>query len=111
MADDQSGQLNSGEVVLVETRQHWVAAIRFALRPIVIALRRRRPLAPQWLARLAEDSFFDIINDLVGWIVILLLVVAVVWLPIDLGAVVHPQVRAHESPRHALVRHDQEAFP
>jgi hypothetical protein len=39
VAQDQlKDLLSTGEVVLISTRQHWVAALRFALRPILIGL-------------------------------------------------------------------------
>jgi hypothetical protein len=74
----------TGEVTLIETRQHWIAAVRFALRPILIALAAVGLwILNSWLD-FDDASFFNVINELVRWIVIILLVIAVVWLPIDL---------------------------
>jgi membrane protein YdbS with pleckstrin-like domain len=85
VADDQlKGLLSTGEVVLISTRQHWVAAVRFALRPILIFLGGVALwIINAWLD-FPSDSFFDFINDVVGWIVIALIVVSIIWLPIDL---------------------------
>ncbi len=75
--------LASGEVVLIETRQHWMAAIRYALRPIVIMLiAAGLALLNQWLD--FGDGWLGFINDLIHWVIIILLVVSIVWLPIDL---------------------------
>jgi hypothetical protein len=85
VADDQlKGLLSTGEVVLVSTRQHWVAALRFALRPILIGL----GAVALWLINgwldFPDDGFLNIINELVRWIVIVMIVVSIIWLPIDL---------------------------
>ncbi len=77
-----SSMLANGEVILIETRQHWMAALRYALRPILILLAAvGLAILNQWLV---FDGWLEIINDLIGWILIILLVVAVIWLPIDL---------------------------
>jgi uncharacterized membrane protein YdbT with pleckstrin-like domain len=82
MADDYiKGQLAAGEVLLIDTRQHWVAAIRYAIRPIAIAgLAVLLSLLNQWL-RFDRLGF---INDILHWIILIAFVVAIVWLPIDL---------------------------
>jgi membrane protein YdbS with pleckstrin-like domain len=78
------GLLSSGEVVLIETRQHWIAAVRFVLRPILLVLAAvALALLNQWL-KFSEDSFLSFVNDLVHWTIVILLIVAIVWLPIDL---------------------------
>ena len=76
--------LASTEVVLIDTRQHWMAAIRFALRPIVIGLIGLGLIALNNIFSFGDDSIFGIINDVVRWIVVLLILITVVWLPVDL---------------------------
>jgi len=76
------GLLSSGEVVLVDTRQHWMAAIRYALKPIllvgaVILL----GILNSWLN---FDGALSFINDLVTYALIIMVVIAVIWLPINL---------------------------
>jgi hypothetical protein len=75
--------LASGEVLLIETRQHWVAAIRYVLRPILILLLAAGLLLlNSWLD--FGDGFLGFINDLVTWIAAILFIVSIVWMPIDL---------------------------
>lgn len=76
--------LGSTEVVLIETRQHWMAAIRFALRPIVIGLIGLGLLALNNIFKFDDDQFLSFINDLIRWAVVILFLVTIVWLPIDL---------------------------
>ena len=76
--------LGSTEIVLIDTRQHWMAAIRFALRPIVIGLIGLGLLALNSLFTFNDDQFLSFINDLITWVVVILFLVAVVWVPIDL---------------------------
>ena len=77
VSDDHiRGQLTTGEVLLIDTRQHWIAALRYAFRPLLIfGLAALLALVNQWLG---------FINDIVHWIVLIALIVAIVWLPIDL---------------------------
>jgi membrane protein YdbS with pleckstrin-like domain len=78
-----SNLLASGEVVLIETRQHWVAAIRYTLRPIVILLIAAfLVLFNNWLGW--NDGILGTLNQLILWVAVLLFVVSLVWLPIDL---------------------------
>ena len=78
------GLLSTGEVVLIE----HPAALGGG-RPLRVAAHPHRPW-PSWLSgsstggSTSDDGFLDIINDLVGWIVVILIVVSIVWLPIDL---------------------------
>ncbi len=75
--------LASGEVVLIETRQHWVAAVRYVLRPIVILLiAAGLVLLNSWLGW--DDGILGTLNQLILWIAALLFIVSIVWLPIDL---------------------------
>ena len=76
--------LGSTEIVLIETRQHWMAAIRFAIRPIVIALIGLLLLAVNSIFSFNDDQFLSFINDLITWIVVILFLVSIVWIPIDL---------------------------
>ena len=76
--------LGSTEVVLIDTRQHWMAAIRFALRPIAIGLIGLGLLALNSLFSFNDDQFLSFINDLITWVVVILFLVAVVWIPVDL---------------------------
>ena len=76
--------LGSTEVVLIDTRQHWMAAVRFALRPIVIGLIGLGLLALNSLFEFNDDQFLSFINDLIQWAVVILFLIAIVWLPIDL---------------------------
>jgi membrane protein YdbS with pleckstrin-like domain len=85
VADDQmKGLLSTGEVVLISTRQHWVAALRFALRPILIGLGAVALWFINGWLDFDDDGFLNIINELVRWIVIVMIVVSIIWLPIDL---------------------------
>ena len=76
--------LGTTEVVLIDTRQHWMAAVRFALRPIVIGLIGLGLLALNNIFEFNDDQFFSFINDLIRWAVVILFLVTIVWLPIDL---------------------------
>jgi hypothetical protein len=76
-------QLPEGEIVLVDTRQHWMAAIRFALKPILlVGAVVLLALLNQWLD--FGDGFLGIINTLINWILVIMIIVAVIWLPINL---------------------------
>jgi hypothetical protein len=78
------GLLSSGEVVLIETQQHWMAALRYAMRPIIIGLIAALLVAlNQWIS-FDPDSFLSIINDIIKWAAFVMIVISVVWLPIDL---------------------------
>ncbi len=109
MSDSYLDQLlANGEVLLIETRQHWIAAIRYVLRPILILLiAAGLLLLNSWLD--FGDGFLGFINDLVA---------------LDRGHPVHrvhrldahrpgalgePQVRAHQPPRHAHGRRPAQA--
>jgi hypothetical protein len=75
------GLLSTGEVLLIDTRQHWVAALRYAIRPILIfGLVVLLAILNQWL----DFDTLHFINDIINWILIIALVIAIVWLPIDL---------------------------
>jgi hypothetical protein len=79
--DYVKGMLGAGEALLIETRQHWIAAIRYAVRPLLIfGLVVLLALLNQWL----RFDTFGFINDIINWILIIALIVAVIWLPIDL---------------------------
>lgn len=83
MAQDVKGLLSGGEVVLIDTRQHWMAAVRYALKPILlIGAVILLGLLNSWLNFEGGLSF---INDIVSWILIIGVIVAVVWLPVDLA--------------------------
>lgn len=76
------GLLSGGEVVLVDTRQHWMAAIRFALKPILlVGAVVLLGLLNSWLN---FDGALSFINDLVTYALIIMVVIAVIWLPINL---------------------------
>jgi len=78
------GLLSSGEVVLIETQQHWMAALRYAMRPIIIGLIAALLVAiNQWIS-FDQDSFLSFINDLIRWAAFIMIIISVVWLPIDL---------------------------
>ena len=75
------GLLSTGEVVLIDTRQHWMALVRFALKPILlIGLVVLLVLLNQWLE---FDGILAILNDLIHIILVVAILVAVIWLPID----------------------------
>ena len=76
--------LGSTEVVLIETRQHWMAAIRFAMRPIIIALIGLGLLALNNIFEFNDDQFLSFINDFITWAVVILFLISIVWIPIDL---------------------------
>ena len=76
------GLLSGGEVVLIDTRQHWMAAVRFAMRPILLIAAVIVLFAlNQWLQ---FGGGLSIINDIISWILIIMVVISVIWLPIDL---------------------------
>src|SRR4026209_1021571 len=82
--DDFNASLASGEKVLISTRQHWVAAIRYAARPILLAIAAVLLwLLNGWLD-IPEGNFLAFINDIIRAIVIVMLVVSIIWLPVDL---------------------------
>ena len=76
--------LGTTEVVLIETRQHWMAAVRFAMRPIIIGLIGLGLLVLNSIFEFNDDQFLSFINDLIRWAVVILFLIAIVWLPIDL---------------------------
>lgn len=76
------GLLSGGEVVLIDTRQHWMAAIRYALKPLlliggVILL----ALLNQWLD---FDGALNFINQIVSWILVVMILISIIWLPVNL---------------------------
>ena len=76
--------LGTTEVLLIETRQHWMAAIRFAMRPIIIALIGLGLLALNNIFAFNDDQFLSFLNDLIQWAVVILFLVSIVWIPVDL---------------------------
>ena len=76
--------LSTGEVVLIETRQHWMAAVRYALKPILLIVGVFVLFFLNQLLDFNDDGFFNIINDAVRWIIVIMIIVSVVWLPVDL---------------------------
>jgi hypothetical protein len=76
--------LSTGEVVLIETRQHWMAAVRYALKPILLVLAIFALFFLNQLLDFNEEGLFSFINDVLRWIIGIMIIVAVVWLPIDL---------------------------
>jgi len=83
VAEDYLRQLlATGEVVLIDARQHWMAAIRFALKPILLLLLAVALFIANQI--LDFDGFLDIINTLVRVVLIVAAIAAVIWLPIDL---------------------------
>ena len=76
--------LGTTEVVLIETRQHWMAAIRFAMRPLIVILIGVGLLALNNIFEFNDDQFLSFINDLIQWAVVILFLISIVWLPIDL---------------------------
>ena len=80
--DYVKGLLSGGEVVLVDTRQHWMAAVRYALKPIVLfGAVLLLALINSWLQ---FDGALSFINDVLRLILVVMVVVALVWLPINL---------------------------
>ena len=86
--------------MLIETPAHWMAAIRFALKPIL--------LVGQWSCCSCSTSGCSLVtrsaSSTTSWAefpLIVMAIAAVYWLPIRPGAVVQPQVRAHQPPCHA----------
>jgi len=76
------GLLSGGEVVLVDTRQHWMAAIRYALKPILLV---GAVILLGLLNQLLQfPDALSFINDLVTYALIIMIVIAVIWLPINL---------------------------
>ena len=57
--------LSTGEVILIETQQHWMAAIRFALRPILLALLGVGLLILNEILDVRRRQFLSFINDLI----------------------------------------------
>ncbi len=77
--EDLHDLLATNEVVLVDARQHWMAAVRFALRPLAL-------LAVAVVLYLVSSSlpFDGAIIGLLQGLLLLLAVVSLIWLPIDL---------------------------
>ena len=68
--------------MLIDTRQHWVAAVRYALKPLllvggIVLL----AILNTWLN---FDGTLNFINEFVSWILIIMVIVAVIWLPVNL---------------------------
>ncbi len=83
MADDYLKQLLSrDEVVLIDARQHWMAAIRFALKPILLIGGVILLLILNNIFQF--DGFLSFINDVVALLLVIGIIVAVIWLPVDL---------------------------
>ncbi|MFV2063536.1 MAG: PH domain-containing protein [Chloroflexota bacterium] len=82
MAQDYvKGMLSSGEVVLIDTRQHWMAAVRYALKPILLfVLVGLLVLVNQMIQ---FDGVLGIVNDVIHIGLIIAIIAALVWLPID----------------------------
>ncbi len=76
--------LSTGEVVLIETRQHWVAAVRYALKPILLIVAVFALFFLNQLLDFNDDGFFNFINDLIRWVMAIMIIVSVIWLPINL---------------------------
>jgi len=76
--------LSTGEVTLIETRQHWMAAVRFAMRPLLLILAVFGLYLLTQLLPFSEDGFFSFINDILMMIIVVMIIIAVIWLPIDL---------------------------
>ena len=75
--------LANGEVLLIETRQHWMAAIRYLLRPIVILLiAAGLVILSAWLGW--NDGILGTLNQLILLIAGIMFLVSIIWLPIDL---------------------------
>jgi hypothetical protein len=80
--DYVKGLLSTGEVVLIDTRQHWMALVRFALKPILLmGLVVLLILVNQWLD--FGDGILGILNELIHIILVVAIMVSVVWLPVD----------------------------
>lgn len=74
--------LSGGEVVLIEAKQHPIAVVKFALKPILLlGLAVALFLFNQILD---FGGVLDIVNDIVRVVLIFAAVVAVIWLPIDI---------------------------
>jgi hypothetical protein len=77
--DYVKGLLSGGEVVLIDTRQHWMAAVRYAVKPILIAI-----LGGLMLALSVALNLGDLLDWVISTAMWILIIIAVVWLPIDL---------------------------
>ncbi len=75
--------LASGEVVLIETRQHWMAAIRYALRPILILLAAVGLVILNVLLGW-DEGILGSLNQLILLIALVMFILSLIWLPIDL---------------------------
>jgi len=65
--------------LLVDTRQHWMAALRYALRPILLAI-----LGGVLLLLVIALNLPDFLETILWWATIIVVIIAVIWLPIDL---------------------------
>ena len=75
--------LANGEVLLIETRQHWMAAIRYLVRPIVILLiAAGLVIVSAWLGW--NEGVLGTLNQLILLIAGIMFLVSIIWLPIDL---------------------------
>lgn len=74
--------LSGGEVVLVEAKQHPIAVVKFALKPILLL---GLAVALFLFNQILDFSgVLDIINEIVRVVLIIAAVVALIWLPIDI---------------------------
>jgi uncharacterized membrane protein YdbT with pleckstrin-like domain len=83
LADAYLQQLLAGsEVLLIDAKQHPIAVLRFALKPILLV--GLVVLLLLFNQIFDFDGFLNILNEAARWILILAAIVAVIWLPIDI---------------------------
>lgn len=84
MADYIETLLADNEKIVINVKQHWIALIRFALQPILIAI-AAVVVGAISIGFTSQDRFLqDILDTLVRWVAIGLFAVAIVWLPIQI---------------------------
>jgi membrane protein YdbS with pleckstrin-like domain len=81
VADYIDSLLADGEHVLIRGRQHWIALIDHALRPIVILLVAVGLWTlGQWFN---PDGLLDILDRLLTWVTVAAFVLGIIWFPIS----------------------------
>ncbi len=79
MADQYLGKLLADrELVLIEAKQHPIAVVKFALKPILLV----GLVILLFIFNQAISLGF--LNELVRWVLLIVAVVAIIWLPIDI---------------------------
>ncbi len=74
--------LSGGEVALVEAKQHPIAVVKFALKPILLVVLVIGLLLFNQIFDF--DGFLEILNEFARYALIIVAIIAAIWLPIDI---------------------------